>query len=155
MFGSKRLRRIEVVESKKIKDKKQKQKKSPLEKPSSIPQKLASIGLGMTKPIANSKIVKIETMSFSKYVAGCQALGMVLQSFDSYALISLPGGVTGTISIEEISDYYHNIFQETPNKRKLKVLLFESVVVICLDNYFSFLSPLHFQILSESLPYCS
>ncbi len=118
MFGSKRLRRIEVVGTKTAKGRKPK----PATDSSPIPTKLTAVGLGMTKPVANSKVVKIDLLTSSKYVIGSQALACVLQVFDAYAVVSLPGGVTGTIGIEEVSDYFHSISLETANKRKLKVL---------------------------------
>ena len=53
---------------------------------------------------------------FSKYIEGCQALGYVLQVRDSYILVSLPGGVTGTVSADEISDYFYQIIHSSKDK---------------------------------------
>ena len=88
IFGSKRLRRIEVVDDK-SKNKKLKSAHEPAKK---LSAKLNDVGLGMVKSSANSKSATLEPISFSKYVVGVQALGIVLHVYDTHALISLPGG---------------------------------------------------------------
>ena len=58
----------------------------------------------MTKVSSNQKIVKIEHISFAKYTPGTLALGYILQIIEDAVVVSLPGGFTGTISYQEISD---------------------------------------------------
>ena len=64
-------------------------------------------------------------MSFSKYTPGALALGFVLQVSDSHVIISLPGGLTGTVELQEISDIAHRIVttaaqQQSTQIKKLK-----------------------------------
>ena len=65
---------------------------------------LSEAGLGMTS-IVNSKQIKIDQLSFTKYPAGTLVFGYVLQILkNGSAVISLPGGVTGVLGVEQISD---------------------------------------------------
>ena len=102
LFGaSKRTRRIEVKQEKK-KDKKKISTSSV-----SLSQGVqSSVGLGQTKILAGDRnVMKIEQLTFTKYSTGVLALGYVLNVTSSHAIISLPGGATGTVAYSEISDY--------------------------------------------------
>ena len=61
-------------------------------------------GLGHTRLSANGKTLKVEPMTFARYVPGVVALGYVLQLHETRAIISLPGGVVGTVEYAEVSD---------------------------------------------------
>ena len=77
------------------------------------------MGLGMTRSSGTSKAVKIDNMSFAKYKTGTLALGFVLQIYDNNIVISLPGGVAGTVTKSEISDSLHKLSQtETASKKE-------------------------------------
>lgn len=68
-----------------------------------------SVGLGMAHTAStNNKITRIDLMNFSKYTSGSLAFGYVLQILKSSLIISLPGGVTGTVNFHEISDVAHS-----------------------------------------------
>lgn len=58
----------------------------------------------MAKSSGNTKVVKIETLTFNKYPVGAMALGVVLQVHDNNVIVSLPGGVTGVVYHSEVSD---------------------------------------------------
>ena len=58
----------------------------------------------MAKSSGNSKVVKIETLTFNKYPVGAMALGVVLQVHENNVIVSLPGGVTGVVYHSEVSD---------------------------------------------------
>lgn len=108
LFQNKRVKRIEVVASKSFKNNKKKEEKVVA---ALLPQLVSEtqIGLGMTMPLTNSKSLKIVNVSFSKYAVGSLALGYVLKLNDDAAVISLPGGVTGAVMLDEISDYCHRV----------------------------------------------
>jgi hypothetical protein len=73
---------------------------------------LARAGLGQTNTSGGDhSVTKIEQLTFSKYQAGCLALGFVLNVTSSHAIISLPGGTTGTVAYGEISDYCNRLSQ--------------------------------------------
>lgn len=73
---------------------------------------LQAIGLGMTKTVANSKIVKIDQMGFSKITAGCLVVGYILEIKESKLIVSLPGGLTGAVAYSEVSDVLTKMVQE-------------------------------------------
>ena len=50
-------------------------------------------------------------MTYTKYTAGVMAYGYILQLTDSCAVVSLPGGVTGTIAHAEVSDVCYSLVQ--------------------------------------------
>lgn len=77
----------------------------------------ANLGLGMLKTNANQKAVKIDNLTFAKYSPGVVAFGYVLQLNDNNAVISLPGGVTGTVALNEVSDVCSNLLG--PNKNEV------------------------------------
>jgi rRNA biogenesis protein RRP5 len=74
-----------------------------------------AIGLGMTRLSGNSKALKIDNISFTKYTPGTLALGYILQIMDTFIVVSLPGGVTGTVAYSEISDTLHRLNAEINN----------------------------------------
>jgi hypothetical protein len=71
-----------------------------------------AIGLGMTRSSGNSKALKIDNVSFTKYTPGTLALGFILQIMDNFVVVSLPGGVTGTVAMSELSDAMHRLSAE-------------------------------------------
>lgn len=71
-----------------------------------------AIGLGMTRSSGNSKALKIDNVSFTKYTPGTLALGFILQIMDNFVVVSLPGGVTGTVAMSELSDAMHRLCAE-------------------------------------------
>lgn len=81
----------------------QKSKKSKNDATNLLPSSLPKVGLGMTKSVSE-KNVQIEELTFRRYVEGVTAMGYVLSVDSSRLLISLPNGVTGAVSIREVSD---------------------------------------------------
>jgi rRNA biogenesis protein RRP5 len=63
----------------------------------------------MARNIANTKNIKIEALTFHSYPVGSLALGYILNVTDSLLIISLPGGVTGSVPINEVSDVLHQL----------------------------------------------
>lgn len=118
LFGAKRARTIVNAPSKKsaaaaaAAKKKSKESKTVIAPTTT----LAAVGLGMAKSIANDKVVKIENLNFTKYVTGVVAYGYVLQVNDASAVVSLPGGVTGTVALHEVSDVIFAL-SHTPGKQ--------------------------------------
>lgn len=112
LFGNKRTKRIEVVQTKKKGDAKiQAVKTSNL---------LGGIGLGMTKTVGNSSQVKIDPISIGKLNVGCCVLGYVLQITEKSVIVSLPGGLTGTVAKHEVSDIIYKIAVEEQEQRRAK-----------------------------------
>ena len=114
LFGSKRTKRIEVAPVK-LSDKQKKLAKragGDKAKAGAGTGSLARAGLGQTNTSGGDhSVTKIEQLTFSKYQAGCLALGFVLNVTSSHAIISLPGGATGTVAYGEISDYCNRLCQ--------------------------------------------
>ena len=116
LFGtgvSRAQARMEVVKSKSKKGGSSKQSGGGGKKSSGLPSVAGlsggasdntQVGLGHTRPSANNKTIKIDPVVFAKYTPGTVALGYVLQITDSRAVISLPGGVVGTVELAEVSD---------------------------------------------------
>lgn len=104
----KRTKRIEIVKPKIIKKKSGNVSAAALVKNPLV----GSMGLGMARSSGNSKALKIDPISFSKYTIGTLALGYILQIMDNFVVVSLPGGVTGTVAVSEISDSLHRINAE-------------------------------------------
>jgi ribosomal protein S1 len=116
LFGTKRTRT--VFEGPKSKDKSKKKKKGSNNEEDLAVNKLAndtedsarsSIGLGMLRTIANNKVARIDSVTFGRFTPGVVAYGYVLQLSDLSAVVSLPGGVTGTVALSEISDVCHSL----------------------------------------------
>lgn len=89
------------------------------------------LGLGMTKRINSvtsaKAVIKIEAISFAKYKKGCLAIGYVLNVSNDKAIVSLPGGVTGVVQYNEISDVINRMVierdQYSDKKMKNKVIM--------------------------------
>lgn len=56
--------------------------------------------------------MKIEALNGAKYASGCAALGIVLSVHEDQVLLSLPGGLLGTIQYHEVSDVIHKLVQD-------------------------------------------
>jgi polyribonucleotide nucleotidyltransferase len=114
------VKRIEVVQPKKISSK----KKSVTEvaKTNNAPA-VTEVGLGMVIPSTNNKSIKISSITHAKYAVGTLALGYVLKINENLIVVSLPGGITGTITTSEICDYTHRITQ-SKTKQNVSYLLF-------------------------------
>ena len=75
---------------------------------------------------ANTKAaMKIEAISFSKYKKGCLSIGFVLSISNDKLIVSLPGGLTGVVQFNEVSDVVHRMIMErdqySDKKMKQKV----------------------------------
>lgn len=117
IFGLKRTRRIEVMKSKDG----TKKKSNTVSAAAILKSPLAgAIGLGMTRSSGNNKALKIDNVSFTKYTPGTLAMGYILQIMDAFIVVSLPGGVTGTVSITELSDTMHRLSTELTGIIKVK-----------------------------------
>lgn len=113
MFKVKRIRKVEPAKPTKAPG--GKRKREP-EKSNLLATPLPEIGLGMTKSIANNKVVKIDTINFGNYVTGSQALGYILQVHDDAVVVSLPGGVSGTVQLSEVSDVHNKLSRQQLDK---------------------------------------
>ena len=98
LFGSSRLKRIEIVQP----DRKRTKKNTTVENLSG-------------KQTLNDQIVSIDRLKQSSYFEGTIAMGYILQITEEKAVVSLPAGITGTISLSNISDVIH---QATNTKYK-------------------------------------
>ena len=82
----------------------------------------------MLRTVANNKVAKIENITYAKFTVGVVAYGYVLQLNESAAIISLPGGVTGTVTLSEISDVCHSLVgpmkKEVHNDYELHIYVF-------------------------------
>eukprot|EP01038_Epipyxis_sp_PR26KG_P005669 gene5669-7826_t len=107
LFGNKRTKRIEVVSSKKST-----KTKSSFVNTTTLADAKEAIGLGMTKSVANNKIIKIEPLTFLKINPGSLLVGYVLQVLDEKLLVSVAGGFTGYVPITEVSDNLHRMASE-------------------------------------------
>jgi hypothetical protein len=93
LFGAaKRAKKIEVVT-----------KKSGKPKATSVTL-TPSLGLGMALQSKTQKATKIEPLASNRMNPGCLALGIVLSIARNHALVSLPGGHVGKLTINELSD---------------------------------------------------
>ena len=63
----------------------------------------------MTKTSITNKIVHINALSYGQYQPGAIVLGYVLHIHHESVTMSLPGGLTGIVPIEEISDTMHKL----------------------------------------------
>jgi len=103
LFGSKRTKRIEVVIPKSSKKGKKKNDNNN-DSNSNTNAIVLNVGLGMLKNDVTTKANKIDPMTFGQYKPGCLCLGYVLNVTDKLIVVSLPGGLTGTVPYHEISD---------------------------------------------------
>lgn len=92
----------------KNKDKKSSSKKSTKEADAVLP----SIGLGLMSQTGLSKLTKVERLHVKKFTTGSLALGFVLQIHKNHIIVSLPGGFTGVVQLEEFSDHLHNLLAD-------------------------------------------
>ena len=106
---------MEVVQKKKKNDKK-------------ASENLPSIGLAIN---TTQKKVKIDGLVSSKFTLGCAVLGIVLNIHDDQVVVSLPGGILGSIQYEEISDVIHKMVQDKQTLPKLSDLIKVHQVVRC------------------------
>lgn len=74
-----------------------------------------SIGLGL---VGDQKLQKVDMMSFGKLTTGCVVLGYVLQIEEKHLLVSLPGGFTGIVPYQEVSDVIHDSVANSANNSK-------------------------------------
>ena len=63
----------------------------------------------MTKTTHDNQVVKVEPISFAKYGVGSLVYGYILQVNESQATVSLPGGLSGTLPLSEVSDVVHGM----------------------------------------------
>lgn len=136
----KRTKRIEIVKPKDAK----KKKTGNVTAAASLNAALTgAMGLGMTRPSGNSKTLKIDNVSFGKYTTGTLALGFILQIMDNFLVISLPGGITGTVSISEISDSLYRLSAESANEgKKSKNVQLKGSLQIGLPDIKTLVSPM-------------
>ena len=66
---------------------------------------------------------KIDTLINSKFTPGTLALGCILQILEEGVLVSLPGGITGIVIFEEISDQLYKQHNERANLSKEVIFL--------------------------------
>jgi len=98
LFGSKRLKRVETRLMKG-------DKPNQLQKSGGSGLLAAGMGLGMVKASGGEhNVMKIENLTFSKYTVGVLAMGYVLSLTKTHVIVSLPGGVTGSVIFSELSD---------------------------------------------------
>jgi ribosomal protein S1 len=81
---------------------------------------LKSMGHGLTGPSPKSHLQNLESLSFNKLNTGCLVLGLVLQINQTGLLISLPGGLTGVVPYNEVSDVLHRKVAESISKEHIK-----------------------------------
>ena len=148
MFGNKRTRKIEVVDKKK-KSKTNGEKKgnkvaSTTTSKDSAQAVVTPIGMGMTQEIKNGTSVRIDNLTFTKYEEGCLVLGYVLHVHEDSVVVSLPGGLTGTVEAAEVSDYFHHLVKENANKKS------KSFKLPSLETYIESSQPIRCAVLEVS-----
>ena len=94
LFGLKRLTRIEVAPVKGAKKGSKRSSALTTVLPTATPGKDAT---------------QVDPLSFTRYSVGSLAIGYVLHFATNFVVISLPGGVTGTVALEDISDTVHHL----------------------------------------------
>lgn len=67
-------------------------------------------------------------MSFGKLSSGCIVLGYVLQVEEKHLLVSLPGGFTGIVPYQEVSDVIHDSVATNANNSKSTTPALSSLV---------------------------
>jgi len=101
LFGSQRTKRIEVS--------------SAVKKKRTLPNLLAGAS---TAELVVDQVHAVERLKKSSYAEGVLALGYVLQINDSNAIISLPGGLTGTVEYANVSDVVAKLTAAIPGKKR-------------------------------------
>ena len=114
--ASKRLKRMEQSKTPNNKDKKKRKSSNDSDDEDGVLLRsrlkdIGGIGLGATR-IVERGATRIETLTASRYPVGAMALGYVLNVTKSVALISLPGGLTGTVEFSEVSDLCAKLFHK-------------------------------------------
>jgi rRNA biogenesis protein RRP5 len=98
--------------------------KSKAKRPASTPstgstmQIMTTLGMGMVLNAETPSTTKIEKMSMKKFTTGSLAMGYILQVYSNHLVISLPGGFTGMVDIDDVSDYFHQVHQEGNGEAK-------------------------------------
>ncbi len=92
-------------------DSKKKKKKDAKSADEAALNPVLGVGLGMTKVTSGNKVVKIDSLNYSKYCVGSLALGFVLHIAADCVTVSLPGGLTGTVTYAEVSDVTHKLVE--------------------------------------------
>lgn len=130
LFGNKkRLLHVEVVPSKASKKKSKTEETIAATTAALAPA--VPVGLeGMTQMSTTSatpKVAHINAVSFRMVNVGTNMCGYVLHIAEDHLVLSLPGGLTGTVAYTEVSDTIHKLHQKqvhaaqsnTFGKRKL------------------------------------
>lgn len=105
LFASKRLNRIEVASS-----------SSSSKKGSKRPS--LSVALQPVSVAAGKDVKQVDPLSFTKYNVGTLVMGYVLQFTTHFAVVSLPGGLTGVVPLDEVSDTMHQLCAAANAQRK-------------------------------------
>lgn len=118
LFGEKRLKRMEVAMKPRVKQLVRRSNVNKVKIPNNSTSmstlvNLSSIGLGMAKTSDSGKNITIDKLVIKKYIPGCEAMGYVFKVFSNHAYISLPGGLTGVVDAEEVSEYLHKLKNES------------------------------------------
>ena len=115
LFGSKRLDRIEVVKSK---DQSKKKGKGGKKGGAGHGGREAEVAQPAGAP--GKDVTRVEPLSFTKYTVGTLVMGYVLSFGSTFVVVSLPGGLTGVVPVEEISDTMHQLCSATSALRGSK-----------------------------------
>lgn len=104
LFASKRLNRIEIATS-----------SSSSKKGSKRPSLNAAL---QPVSVTGKDVKQVDPLSFTMYSVGSLVMGYVLQFSTNFAVISLPGGLTGVVPLEEVSDTLHQLCTAANGQRK-------------------------------------
>ena len=104
----------------------------------------SAIGLGMAvKVTASNKVSAIDSLTYAKLGAGSLVLGYVLHVTErNEVVVSLPGGLTGTVSANEVSDAHFSFLGASTGlssgnkvfRAVVQPLLCEQVIHACFLN---------------------
>ena len=97
LFASKRLNRIEVASSSSSSSSKKGSKRP------SLNTALQPVS------VAGKDVKQVDPLSFNKFSVGTLVMGYILQFSTHFAVVSLPGGLTGIVPLEEVSDTMHQL----------------------------------------------
>ena len=126
LFASKRLNRIEVASS------------SSSKKVSKRPSLSAAL---QPVSVAGKDVKQVDPLSFTKFSVGTLVMGYVLQFSTHFAVISLPGGLTGVVPLEEVSDTMHQLCAAANAQRKSHSSAGSSSGLPALSEVLSLLQP--------------
>jgi pyocin large subunit-like protein len=79
------------------------------------------VGLELMTKSSNNKITHIDSLSFRKYNVGAMVYGYILHISDDHVVVSLPGGLTGSVAYSEISDSIHKLYVKQMNEQTNKL----------------------------------